>query len=171
MVGAAGVIGGRGIISADYEYAAYDKMEISDRADYYDYTAENEDIQTYYKPQHTVRLGAEYRVTPEFSIRAGYNIQKSAVEQEAYDGYKSTGESYEIITGGLNTSYSFDNKTDYITLGLGYRYKAFYIDMAYVHKTRESAYRTFTNYNNVNTYKNKLTTKEDNIVLTAGFKF
>ena len=171
MVGAAGVIGGRGIISADYEYAAYDKMEISDRADYYDYTAENEEIQTYYKPQHTVRLGAEFRVTPEFSVRAGYNIQKSAVEQEAYDGYKSTGESYEIITGGLNTSYSFDNKTDYITLGLGYRYKAFYIDMAYVHKTRESAYHTYTNYNNVNTYKYKLTTKEDNIVLTAGFKF
>ncbi len=165
MFGAAGVIGGRGIISADYEYAAYNKMEISDRNDVYDYSLENGDIHNYYKPQHTFRFGAEYRVTPEFSVRAGYNHQSSAVEKDVLDA------NVEVATSGTNPAYTLDNTTEYITCGIGYRYKAFYADLAYVHKNRNSKYSTFTNYDGNQDNQFKLNTRENNVVMSIGVKF
>lgn len=165
MFGVAGVVGGRAILSADYEYAAYNKMEISDRDDMYDYSLENQDIENIYKPQHTFRIGAEYRVTPEFSVRAGYNHQSSAVEKDLYNA------NIEVATSGTNPAYTLDNTTQYITLGLGYRYKAFYADLAYVHKDRESSYNTFTNYDGNQNNAFKMNTKENNIVLSIGVKF
>ena len=165
MFGVAGVVGGRAILSADYEYAAYNKMEISDRDDMYDYSLENQDIENIYKPQHTFRIGAEYRVTPEFSVRAGYNHQSSAVEKDLYNA------NIEVATSGTNPAYTLDNTTQYITLGLGYRYKAFYADLAYVHKDRESSYNSFTNYDGNQNNAYKMNTKENNIVLSIGVKF
>ena len=165
MFGVAGVVGGRAILSADYEYAAYNKMEISDRDDMYDYSLENQDIENIYKPQHTFRIGAEYRVTPEFSVRAGYNHQSSAVEKDLYNA------NIEVATSGTNPAYTLDNTTQYITLGLGYRYKAFYADLAYVHKDRESSYNSFTHYDGNQNNAYKMNTKENNIVLSIGVKF
>lgn len=165
MFGAAAVIGGRGIISMDYEYAAYDKMDVSDRYDIYDYSLINEDISTYYKPQHTVRIGGEFRVTPDFSLRAGYNYQKSGVEKDAQDG------NIEVYTTGTNPAYSMDKKTEYITFGLGYKYQAFYADLAYVYKHRSSYYYTHRMFNGYKPYKHILDTEENNIVISLGFKF
>lgn len=173
MFGVAGVVGGRAILSADYEYAAYNKMEISDRDDMYDYSLENNDIEDFYKPQHTFRIGAEYRVTPEFSVRAGYNHQSSAVEKDVYNA------NTEVAVSGTNPAYTHDNTTQYVTFGLGYRYKAFYADLAYVHKDRESSYQSFTSYHGnsgniselIINKPFKMNTKENNIVLSIGVKF
>ena len=140
-------------------------MQINDRDDMYDYSLENQDIENIYKPQHTFRIGAEYRVTPEFSVRAGYNHQSSAVEKDLYNA------NIEVATSGTNPAYTLDNTTQYITLGLGYRYKAFYADLAYVHKDRESSYNSFTNYDGNQNNAYKMNTKENNIVLSIGVKF
>lgn len=63
MFGVAGVIGGRGIISADYEYQAYNGMNVRD-ADGTELDYFNGDIKDYFKASNTIRLGAEFRVTP-----------------------------------------------------------------------------------------------------------
>lgn len=185
MVGAAGVIGGRAIISADYEYRGTQSMRVKDYNgnEWSDITA---DIKTYYKGTNILRLGGEYRVTPGFSVRAGYSYESSPVTQEAMDGYFSNGPTPEatyIYTSGPDDtetlpSFTLDKSTQYITCGLGYRYKNFYADAAFVHRTRKSKYQAFTNYNEtvephlfVQAPSAEISSNDNSIVLTVGFRF
>ena len=165
MVGVAGVIGGRGIISLDYERDAYDALHISDRGVRYNYDPENQDIKNYFQGSNTIRIGAEYRVTPSFSVRDGYSYVTSAVKSDAENG------ALEIYTSGTNPAFVFDQDTQYITFGAGYRYKAFYADAAYVYKNRKSTYHAFTDYEGVQAPKFGLTDINNNIVLSVGLKF
>lgn len=180
ILSAAGVIGGRGILSMDYEYVGYNNMRVSD-ADGNEYYAETGDIENYYQASHIIRLGGEYRVTPSFSLRAGYCYQTSPAKDVAKNN------DIFIYTSGTNTlgtnpAYTFDNSTQYITAGCGYRYKGFYIDMAYVHKARKSEYRAFSSFGEfdemmndykVNNRSNSSTIKDNNnqLVLSVGYKF
>lgn len=184
MVGAAGVIGGRAIISADYEYRATNDIKLQDY-DGYDLDNENSDIKTYYKATNIMRLGAEYRVTPQFSVRAGYVYETSPVTTEAMDGYVRNGNANDAVfmyTAGndeteTQPSYSLDKQTTYVTCGMGYRYKNFYADLAYVHRHRSSKLKAFSNFNELDTNEfvmspsAKLTDDNNSIVLTLGFRF
>lgn len=164
IASAAGVIGGKGIISLDYEYVDYNSMLVKDA--YGDaYPDVTEDIENYYKASHIVRVGGEYRVTPQFSLRAGYSYQTSPAEKAAMDN-----DEY-IYTSGTNPAYIFDNSIQYITAGIGYRYKAFSIDMAYVHKQRESTYRPFTSFDENYSPSASITDHNNQVVLSLGFKF
>lgn len=180
ILSAAGVIGGRGILSMDYEYVGYNSMRVSD-PDGNEYYAESDDIDNYYQASHIIRVGGEYRVTPSFSLRAGYSYQTSPAKNVAIDN-----ERYIYTSGtnalGTNPAYTFDNSTQYITAGCGYRYKGFYIDMAYVHKTRESVYRAFSSFGEFNDMMNdyevtersnsaKIKDNNNQLVLSVGYKF
>ena len=89
MVGAAGVIGGKAIISADYEYRG-SNMQLSD-VNNNEYVDVSDEIKTYYKGVNIFRVGAEYRVTPQLSLRAGYSYESSPVKQwVANDGERHT---------------------------------------------------------------------------------
>ncbi len=136
MVGAAGVIGGRGIISADYEYRGTN-MQISD-VNNNEYIGVTDQIKTYYKGVNIFRVGAEYRVTPQISVRAGYSFESSPVKQWV----ANNGENIQFA--GTLPSYSFNKSTQYITAGLGYRSGGFSIDLAYVNKHRESTWHAFS---------------------------
>ena len=140
-VSAAAVVGAKAILSFDYERVAYNDMKIK----YQDYWGDfNEDremqqnIKDYYKASNIYRLGAEYRVTPQFSLRLGYSYQSSPVNEDAYDGKMN------IVTAGTTPAYTFDKSTQYYTGGFGYKVGGFYTDLAYVHKTRESLYKAFS---------------------------
>lgn len=78
IASAAGVIGGRFIVSGDYEYRPYQSVNVKDNNgnEYKDMT---QDVKDYYKASNIVRLGAEFRVTPSFSVRAGYSYESSPV--------------------------------------------------------------------------------------------
>lgn len=180
MVGAAGVIGGRAIISADYEYRAYGDMKVKDW-DGYNYNDVNDDIKTYYQSTNILRLGAEYRITPQWSVRAGYSYESSPVKSEILDPTGSQA-SY-IFTSGpddmeTQPSYTLDRTTNYITCGLGYKYKNFYADLAYVYRHRKSDYHAFSDYNEsigdhllVQAPKAEISDNNNQIVLTMGFRF
>lgn len=180
MVGAAGVIGGRAIISADYEYRAYGDMKVK-AWDGYDYKDVNEDIKTYYQSTNILRLGAEYRLTPQWSVRAGYSYESSPIKSEILD---PTGDTANYIyTSGpddmeTQPSYTFDRTTNYVSCGLGYKYKNFYADMAYVYRHRKSDYHAFSDYNEsitpnylVQAPKAEITDNNSQVVLTLGFRF
>lgn len=170
IASAAGVIGGRFIISFDYEWQGMNRMKFSqpsyDSYDYgYDdwgggwdypfyapkkepqynyiednsgYAYTNSDIRTYCQNTNTYRIGAEFRVTPNFSVRAGYSYVSSPVKTEARDGRET------IYTSDLNPSYRFDRETNYITAGLGWHSSHFYVDAAYVYKNMKSTFHAFT---------------------------
>lgn len=172
MAGVAGVIGGQAIVSLDYQYDGYNNMSISTPSYYNGYAQDfqpneylNQDIKSYYTGTSTIRLGLEYRITPQFSVRAGYNVQTSNVKSEAKDG------SIEVLTSGTDPSYSFDKNIYSITCGLGYKYKQWYIDAAYVYRSRESVYHAFTNFNGIVAPQSKVTDHNSQLVISTGFKF
>lgn len=180
MVGAAGVIGGRAIVSADYEYRAYGDMKVKDW-DGYEYSDVNDDIRTYYRSTNILRLGAEYRLTPQWSIRAGYSYESSPVKSEILDPTGSKA-NYMYTSGPDDTetqpSYTLDRSTNYVTCGLGYKYKNFYADLAYVYRHRSSDYHAYTDYNEsvgdhllVTAPTAKISDNNNQIVLTMGVRF
>ncbi|MDE6295650.1 MAG: outer membrane protein transport protein, partial [Muribaculaceae bacterium] len=158
-----------------YEWSNYNKMKFTTPA-YYGFTGPtydtfyntNKEINTYYKPTNTVRIGAEYRVTPRFSVRAGYSFVSSPVAQAAKDN------SIIIETTGTMPEYRFDNTTNYVSAGLGYKISNFYVDLAYVYKHQNSTYHAYTSDpSNPSIVSPQASVNFNNsqIVLSAGFKY
>lgn len=173
IVGAAGVVGGRFIISGDYEYSAYNNMSVSAPNGWNNYVTlddVNSDIKTYYQGSNTLRLGAEYRITPQFSVRAGYGYVSSNVKNGANNGAEY------IYTSGTNPAYTFNKETNYVTFGLGYRFGGFYVDAAYVHKATNATYHAYSPFSGDNgqwvdePYAD-MTLNNNNIVISLGYKF
>lgn len=167
LVSAAGVIGGRAIISADYEYEAYPSMTVGDEYGKFDYITN--DVKNYYQSTNTLRLGAELRVTPQFSVRAGYSYKSSPAKSDAYNNRLPIDTRYNL---NCNPMYTFDNSQQYITFGLGYQTGGFSIDAAYVHKHRESSWSAFTAYENgINVPAGKITDNNNHLVLSVAYRF
>ena len=195
---AAGVIGRNLIVSADFEWQKYDKMRFYNGSGYefgygggfddwdWDYPyyapaqkasplvnsdpwyATNADIEEYYKSTTTIRVGAEYRVTPRFSVRAGFANVSTPVRSEAKDG------SMMIYTSGTMPNYKMDNSTNYITCGVGYNFDHFYIDAAYVNKHQSSEYHAYTPdpaNPQIPSPTSKLSFSNNQIILSAGVRF
>lgn len=170
MTSIAGVIGSQGIISLDYEYRPYQSMRAqNDNGD--EYTDITSDIKTYYKAANIVRLGAEYRLTPQFSLRAGYAHESTPTKSE-FQNSKELVYTSNPYDSGTNPAYTVDKSTQYITCGLGYRYQNFYADAAYVHRKQQSTYHPFTaNEYTATPYSASLDQKSNNIVVSIGVKF
>ncbi len=160
----AGVIGEKGILSFDYERVAYNAMKVKDRTGV-KYEDLAEDINNYYQASNIFRIGAEYRITPSLSVRAGYNCQLSAVKDDAAN------DRAQIYTSGTNPSYAFDDTDQYITCGLGCRLGRFYIDAAYVHEIRKSTFHAFTPFEGNSSPEWKLTDNNNSLVFSIGYKF
>ena len=176
QVSAAGIIGTSGIVSVEYEYRPYQNMTV--RTDFGDDLPDyNNDIKNYYKAANILRLGAEYRILPQLSLRAGY-VYESTPTGAAVSNNESMVYTSNPDDTGTNPSYTLDNSTQYITCGIGYRYKNFSIDAAYVYKHRTSEFHSFTPNDAFDTkgftatpYQAKLTENYNNIVLTATLRF
>lgn len=172
IVSAAGVIGSKFIISADYEWAQMQTIHASDGSDGWDdenpFYLTNKDIKDYYTTSHNLRLGAEYRITNNWSARVGYSWSSSPVRKNVKDG------STEVFTTGTQLNYSFDNSTNYATCGLGYRYQAFYVDLAYVWRRQSSEFFAYTPdpaSPQIPSPKASVCHTNNQLVLSAGFKF
>ena len=137
VASAATVLGGKGIISMDYEYAGYNSMGAED---YYGNSniSTNNDISYYYKPAHTIKIGSELRLTSNVSIRCGYSYKTSPVE----NGLKNNLEN--VNTTLMPASYVLDDWTQHVTAGIGYRNNWFYADLAYVFSNEKSEYHAFS---------------------------
>lgn len=186
IVSAAGVIGSKAIISMDYEWNSTRDMKYTEANDYswgwndwddWGYYSNNSptpeqeannQIKVMYRNTNTIRVGAEYRVLPSLSIRAGYSWTSSPVTREAKDQLTN------IPTAGTLANFRLDNNPQYITCGLGYRYGGWYIDAAYVWKHMSSTYQPFAaDPSNVaaTLMDPKVTFSNSQIVLSTGFRF
>lgn len=190
QVSAAGVIGNNFIISAEYEWAQTSKMHFSDpvygyyggyddwdygyddwwwgygtRSAYNSYDGENKQISQYFGDTNTFRIGAEFRILPQLSVRAGYCNVSSPV--------KASTRSASIPTAGTMADYSLDKSTNYITCGLGFRAKGFYADLAYVYKHISSEWQPYTDSpaSGFKAPSADLSLSNNQIVLSMGYKF
>ena len=161
--------GGGGFDDWDWDYPYYaPAQKASPLINTDPWYATNADIEEYYKSTTTIRVGAEYRVTPRFSVRAGFVNVSSPVRSEAKDG------SMMIYTSGTMTNYKMDNSTNYITCGLGYNFDHFYIDAAYVNKHQSSEYHAYTPdpaNPQIPSPTSKLSFSNNQIIISAGVRF
>ena len=150
----------KGMISMDYEYVGANTMRCGDEGGC-NYADTEQKIKDQLQASHILRVGAEYRATQNLSIRAGYSYQTSPVK-DAVKGVSNN--NVDVVSS--NYMYQYDKSNQYITCGLGYRYKSFYADAAYVHQTRTSQYHAYPGEQGEEVKDNK-----NKIALTIGFRF
>jgi len=168
---AAGILGQSALISVDYELTNYKTMHLYDRNGL-SMHGDNDKIKSYFGTSGILRVGTEYKVTPQFAIRAGAAWANSSVK----DVLKN--EEKEVFTAGTQTHYTVDDGTSYYTAGFGYRFTPnFYLDVACVYKEqKESAFAFSKVYDNAgNLWADSesagLKTKTTRLAITLGYKF
>lgn len=117
------IVGGIMALDAEYEYAKYSSAQVDD-VDGYQLNATNAVSETL-KGVHTFRAGMETKLTSAFSLRAGYNFRSVPIHENAYKNIP--------ITDPTRTDAEYLNlkSQQAVTVGLGWRGKLFYADLAY----------------------------------------
>lgn len=159
-VSAGTTLGGIMALGAEYEYAGYN----ASRMYYNDGTPmenQNEYTKSILKGQHTLRVGMETRISSAFSVRAGYNYSTSAFKDGAYKSLNAN----DMRT---DTEYMNDLARNTVTVGLGYRGKWFYTDLAYKYDIYKSDFYAFSDEALPAT---KVTNERHQLLLTLGVHF
>lgn len=168
---AAGIIGQSFLISVDYELDNYKNMHLSDRnGNEGGFRRVNKDVKRDFGSSGTLKVGAEYKVTPQFSIRAGGLWRNSPMKSHMKNGTPPMGDegfySLDAVAPfGTVPNYTIDKGVSSYSVGLGYRFTpSFYVDLACVlRQHKEDAY-AFSN-----TFQSGLTQPptEDDIVIKS----
>lgn len=154
------VVGGIMALGAEYEFADYGSSKL-----YYDGGDEMVNQTQYIKKDlkgvHTVRVGMETRIAPEFSLRAGYNYTTSGFEKTAY-------KALDWNDMRTDTEYANDMDRHTVAVGLGYRGKWFFADLAYKYDLYKQDFYAFS-------AEALQATKVDNerhqVLMTVGVRF
>lgn len=176
-------------LGATYEYAAYNAMQtrIKDGGTYDWYygtyyesshndRAMNNHTEDALKGQHTLKLGAEARITDYFSLRAGYNYLSALYKDAAVkDGSLNSPGTYYASS----TSYVNWKDTNRFTFGLGWNVWRFNIDLAYQYSQQNGTFYPFMDYHEGSTPSvednianpTQVNNKRHQLLLTMGYKF
>ena len=152
-VGAAFVLGGKGVISADYESADYSRAKFRDMDYEFGYDEENSYISQVLGKQNIVRVGAELNASQVCALRAGWQYYSSPYK----DGASS-------------------DATQLISFGAGYvfprDYSDFFIDIAYQQRVGQ-ADEKFSLYGDTDIAAPVGTSKNSTwkLLLSVGFRF
>ena len=176
-------------LGVTYEYAAYNAMQtrIKDGGTYDWYygtyyesshndRAMNNHTEDALKGQHTLKLGAEARITDHFSLRAGYNYLSALYKDAAVkDGSLNSPGTYYASS----TSYVNWKDTNRFTFGLGWNVWRFNIDLAYQYSQQNGTFYPFMNYHEGSAPSvednianpTQVNNKQHQLLLTMGYKF
>lgn len=154
------VFGGIMAVGAEYEYSAYNQSKFY-YYDGYEMSEQNQYINEDLKGVHTLRLGMETRITPVFSLRAGYNFSSQAFKKTAYKA---------LNYNDMRTDVEYNNKYNQntLTVGLGYAGRIFYADLAYKFNLYKSDFYPFSD---VDLMPAHLTNERHQALLTFGVHF
>jgi hypothetical protein len=152
------ILGTKGLISMDYEYIDYGKARLRDDNYADEFINQNNDITDLYKAVGNVRVGGEYRLNNNISLRAGFEYYPSAFNENAFGA----------------TQPNADNDYTVYSAGMGYKSGSFFVDMAYRYSVT-SEYNTLYPAPLTNAYPVPQMAKFDKninrLLLTVGFKF
>lgn len=163
---AAIILGQKGLLSAEYDYSMNTNAYfMNDAGNSQSYTDENTGMKTMLKDVQTIKIGAEYRLTNNISLRAGYANMSPGSNPLA-------DKLMRYNTTRTDTEYFLNNSTNFYTAGIGYRQSNWYADIAYMNKILDETFYPY-NSNNLNIKVNPANVKTSNndIVFTLGFKF
>lgn len=163
---AAIILKNMGLLSFEYDYCDYTTSKFMDAdGSSASYNNENDGMTQMLKATHTFKVGGEYKLTDNFSLRAGYAYTTSATTPQA--------EKLVLYnTTRVDSEYFKHNSSKYFSAGFGYRETDWFIDFAYMNKiVDETFYPYNTNYVAVAVNPASVITSNKNMVVTLGFKF
>jgi len=166
MYSAAYLFGQKAILSFDFDVVDYREMTLKyENGMPYDDT--NESIDDHFKTAYNVRLGAEYRLNDNISVRGGVASYDQANQKNVASSNTF------VATAGTTPHYALDKVTTYVTGGLGYRSGAFYLDAAVTNRTSSEQFYPYydsTPDAGVNGYAD-VKINRLNLSVTTGFRF
>lgn len=180
---AAFILGKKGLISAEYVRDFSASSYFMDK----DYSTnafkdENDSMKSVLRDVQTIKIGLEYKYTPNLSFRLGYANISAGTNPFANLLLQPN-------TTRTDVHYFINNSTNFITAGIGYRESNWYMDLAYVNKIVDEtfyAYNSFAGdlltimHNRFPTEKNtanlvvkpaNISTISNNLIFTIGLKF
>ena len=141
--GAAYAFGRKGLVSVDYELADYSVMRFSqvhrDRMTNDDFAAQNWTNKYFAGLAHNVRVGAEWKLTPEVALRAGYSVATSPERwwtdsdgrTVTADDFNADFYTYFNRVKNLVTPHYYGDRTTSVSAGFGYSSPgSFFLDAA-----------------------------------------
>lgn len=163
------IIGKSAIISFDYlftDYKGYTRLKSEvNETDVFDngnvYELDNNDINTYALLGHTFKVGAEYRLSEEFSVRGGFAYQTASVGDNAV-------KLVPIKTIRTDMEYFKDQGSLYAAGGFGYRYGGFGLDLTYAYRQKNELFKP---YESTELNAAKVVTNTHNVVLSLSYRF
>ena len=136
-------------VGAEYEYSDYSYINYK-YYNGYEHSSSNVATDKYLKGVHTLKLGMEAMLTPSFSFRAGYNYVTSAFKEGSvrYVPNVDTMTDKYIWFDETRTDPEYHNikARNTMTLGLGYRGRIVYADVAYKYDFYKSDFFMFDDY-------------------------
>ena len=152
IISGAYVFGKKGLVSVDAEYLDYSTMSYKRSANSNeDLSDVNAEINNGFENALNIRVGGELKVTPQFSIRAGYEMYPSAQKNTS--------------TTTINPLV-LDNSKIY-ALGVGFNSNKFFTDISF----RNTTNKYLLNEVQPNFQSLDLKNSNNKILLTIGFKF
>lgn len=152
-------IGSSVALGLEYEYSNRTTAKMKDPEGLE--LGQTEDIKAMMKAVHTLRVGAEFKLAPEFSFRLGYNHITAPLKSDAFKYLPSN-------SMRTDTEFSNPEATNNYTLGFGYRGESFYVDMAYLLNTYKE---TFYAFDSLDLPGTKITNTNHKVLLTLGMRF
>lgn len=158
-------------LGAEYEYKDYSTMNFQGPTGSSSEFEYENSTTSMMKGVNTFRLGLEYKVIPQFALRAGYNYTSAIFHEDAFKDLPY----YSIQT---DTDWENTKALSNYTLGIGYRGSMIYADLAYKFSTYNSDFYPFVNMyeeNNVTNVVSPEATKVINtrsqVLFTLGLRF
>ncbi len=174
-------------LGATYEYSDYGTCDarINDGG-YTDYwgdwidtssrdQAMKSNIESSLKGVSTVKIGAEFKATPEFAVRLGYNYVSPLYNK---DGFKDGSIDSPGVYYSSSTDFTNWKSTNRITAGVGYSHKGWSFDIAYQYSQTNGDFYPFMNYygdsssdiSNV-AQSTQVSNKRNQVIFSLGYRF
>lgn len=172
IVSAAYIYGEKGIFSAEFDYSRNSRATFEDKnGSPLNYIKENQAIKKNLKNIGRLKIGGEYNINENITVRAGYAFTSSSTDENANETLREN-------TKRIDTQYLLGSKNSYESVGVGYHKDKWSVDLAF---TNQIVNETFQPYNYdglaLNTLDplktlspGKIKTSLNNIVVSFGYK-
>ena len=146
-------------LGMEYEYMDYSTAKLKDPDGRV--LQQTDDIKSMMNGVHAFRVGAEFKLAPEFAFRVGYNYISASMKADAFKWIPDN----SIRT---DTEYANTQSVNNITFGCGYSGELIYVDMAY----KCSLYKEdFYAFDNIALTGTQLKHDDHKVVFTLGMRF
>lgn len=160
------IFGKKGVLGVEYINSQNTGAKLIDSENRNAFDEANESMSELFNNQHTVKIGGEYKLNANISLRAGY----------AYTGPSNSallGKEMNSNTTRTDMEYFIHNNTQYYSGGVGYRGTNWYVDLGVINRVVDENFFPYNTKNmnaNLKTANASVINSNLNVVATIGFK-